>query len=565
MVPRLSIGREGVSPTSGETYSYFQRFTATGSRPSYLESGWKVTRYANGGAADTFEFTLRDVDGKLLYDEGQQAFFTVRDLMNREVILWHTDYTAVYLFGGTMTEINVTTLNPSEVILKCTARGWAHLLEDVVVSSFYPRLTTQGNIIGGFPDVSTLVNGNVVEEGRAYPPTRSIFHYVEGGSEINPDDPNELHFKERRNTIGWRLYRTNIYDGLQVASTTQFRDKTIRSIITDFARNAGFIWRVDPDKAVHFKPPNQEKAGDGTNNITFIYGPEAMRQAEPVFPNYPYHKFSQRIDVSKLKNHVVVIGGRARSSEQRREYLNGDGVTKEFELVRQFGPFDPEASTDTQDGKTPRVLVWNGTAFDNLRVANAFYDGVPGVLPIGDAEEYDVIWDNSNARYPQLLTFSDDKVPPNIAAAVIVSSYDFETRKGEESLEPSIEAYGRKTLVVTDENSERDQERLERKAYGLLYEHGQDAEVLRLSVLADTTSSTPTNVNAGSKLLRYLDAGKTVIVNNTLHNVESSTDYLIEQLGIEHLNGHIYECRLTLRRVYPELLPESVLPLEDDD
>lgn len=543
----------------------------------FLQEKWRIVKQAYA-AKDTFEFVLRDTKGTLL-DEVNSLYgypnrtFNTRSFLNREVVLVHGDFVGAnerhFLFGGIITEVTATSVNAYEVIYKFNALGWAYLFDDTIVTVSYPFAVTQGNVVGGFSnDPNTTDHFDVQQNlaastttGEIYGDTTSMFNRVEKDTGSTIEHPFTR--EGRLGFIPWIIDRENIFDGRKDLGSLDVVDKSISSVLNEFANHSGYIWRVDSNKTLHFRPPNQVQAG--ATQITLVYHPTEAEWYTGSFPNYPYHKFSRRIDITKLKNHIIMKGGRERSDKRVREFvqpqLTSTGeIARVYRLKKLFVEYDVGGAETETD--RPKVYTRDSASgqYAELRVGKYGSNVSLEDLAIDtDPKEYDVFfYDNVRPNQIQLATTVNVSLDDD--AAIVVEGYTLDRVNEYVSNDKSVRDFGRKSLVIT-QSSTLTKSALNEVARGKLFELSQNSEVLKLKVLVDSTGS---NTNADpthtrSVILRDLDAAKTVKVINPLHGLPEDNDnqYLIATYILSHLGGEVYEVDLTLTLVYPELLPTT--------
>lgn len=598
MVPQLKIQLSGWSISRANdpdeeihkrpAFFYQKDFT------SYLQQKWTITKQAYS-AKDTFEFTLRDTKGTIFDNEHPfpptanqlSTKHTLASFLNREVVLVHGDFAGAneraFLFGGIITEVVATSVSPFELMLKFNALGWAYLLDDTVVTATYGYPTSQGNIIGGFSNDSSINHYDTLHtlplqnDTQVYGDTRSMFRQVEKEIGTPLEHPFETGDKSKTGFVPWVIDRKNIFHGRKdVASRLDLSEKSLSSVLTQFAEASGYVWRIDSDKTLHFRPPNQVPAGSATPNspldengnpiidriITFVYDPTPSEWFIGVYPNFPYHKFSSRIDITKLKNHIIIKGGQGDSEEIGIELIAADltdsGALKRVYNIENF-TFLYYALDGTEiESRAPRILARSSESAEyvELTVGLAASGSDADLKDIDGNGEYDVLFHSNliNSQFQQVELSPSVTITNGDPAAIHVEGIYAIRLKVQEHNDDSIFRYGRKTLVMI-ESTAIDTEDMRILAKGKLYELSQNAEVLKLKVLVDTTGSAADPTHVRSLILRDLDAAKTVRVINPLHNITKEETFLIETMRLAHIGGEVYEYDLTLRRVYPEYLP----------
>ncbi len=113
---------------------------------------------------------------------------------------------------------------------------------------------------------------------------------------------------------GYGLTTTNVDVGPTI-STIAFNHITLRKAFEKLAAVTGYEWWIDYQKDIHFKPPDASAAPetitDSTNNFSEI---------------------NIDVDVSQLRNSIVVKGGREETSAFFQQTIVGDGEAREWIL-----------------------------------------------------------------------------------------------------------------------------------------------------------------------------------------------------------------------------------------
>lgn len=164
-------------------------------------------------------------------------------------------------------------------------------------------------------------------------------------------------------TSGFTINNVSVSQNLSIS----FNRLTVAQCIEKLAETLNYVWYVDYDKDIHFFPKNTESA---PFDITDTSG------------NYIYDSLEITEDLTQIKNFVLVQGGNQVSTETRTEYLSGDGVIDQFNLINKFS-------------EVPEVIV--GTTSQTV-----------GIDYLDNDASYDVMW-NYNEKY---LRFTTGNIPP---------------------------------------------------------------------------------------------------------------------------------------------------------
>lgn len=115
---------------------------------------------------------------------------------------------------------------------------------------------------------------------------------------------------------GYGITGTAVATGPTI-TTINFNHISLRQCFENLSKLTGFIWWIDYAKDVHFIDP-----GAGAS------APEAFRDS----PSTNHESVSINVDLSQVRNDVVILGGTAESSNYPQVIL-GDGNAREWVLV----------------------------------------------------------------------------------------------------------------------------------------------------------------------------------------------------------------------------------------
>ena len=487
----------------GSDSPVFRTFT------TLLEEGWEIQKQSFG-ATNEFSFSLLERDDRTV---------SLRSILNREMFLFSIDTPSGYkIFSGIIVIVSTESINPEIKRLDCVALGWEFLFDHSVFTYSYPLDVSQGDIIGGRDADPSDPNKEAL---------KSCFEYASN---------NFVYDNTTRGFLPWTISRTNIEDGLANVTKRIYNQQNIRALLDKFSLESGYVWRVDSDKTVFYHKPNALVSD-------IILADESSLYPIDYHKVFPFEKLKRRVDISKLRNHIIIKGNTDVSeSISSIEYSSI--------LVTDLGFLSlNKAFVEYPGQNTPRVW-FNGVEW------------TVGRNGIDRPEDFDVIWADfavastlrlSRNRLVELQAATGNsvlRVQGLVNEGVVYSDKD----------EPSIRDFGPKVRVINDPTI-TDKAEATIRAQAELFRLSKTVEVLRLSVLVDSTDSY--NFNNRSYILRELDAGKLIRAISVQHEFDEF--YLVDTYTIEHLGGEVYKLNLVLLSVDQDYDPAEQYPYELED
>lgn len=422
---------------------YINAVDLTGYLLSPPDGEWEIERQA-GGEIDSATFVLDDPTNALTLNGG------------KEVIIEDFSDSSNRFFGGTLTEATSYSYGIGQRI-QCRALGWLFDLSRSVVNYIYRGKSDQYIITDG---------------------TEGIF--VGGGGKPTDKDMS-----------AYTVNTTNVLEGNDNTQIMVFKGETHRDIMDTLAGWAGFIWGVEPDQTVYYRPYSA-----GLNSQSFSDAPDESA-------SFPYYSMRHFKNFSEIVNSVYVYGGWQTLEDETRTY-GGNGSQTTFTVGHQWRAPD--------DDDRVAVEVYNGSSWDVKTVGFPQEEGT-----------FDVRW--------QELTrsFEFAAAPGNYAASWRVTGNIYDQIVKWRKNQPSIDANGEYAITIKD-SSLRDEEAAERRAEIELIKRASEGERITLLTTQDG-----------------FEVGKLVDVVNTIHGINDS--YLVDKMVMHGLGGTLAEYELTLKSV----------------
>jgi len=214
------------------------------------DGDWEIEQQA-GGEIALAVFTIRDADNTITLTGGN------------EVIIENVSDATERFFGGLLTEVVQRTDGGIGRLYECKALGWVFDLSRTVVN----------HIFTGKSDQYIITN---TSEG--------IF--------LGNDAKTVL-----KDLSAYTVIAANIVEGIANTQLRVYNGETIRDIMDNFIAETGFIWGVEPDQTVYYRPmdavANSQSLSDAPNDST----------------SFGYFNFSYMRNFSEIVNAVYVYGG----------------------------------------------------------------------------------------------------------------------------------------------------------------------------------------------------------------------------------------------------------------
>lgn len=295
---------------------------------------------------------------------------------------------------------------------------------------------------------------------------------------------------------------TNIQQGVLNTQFMQFKRKSVREIMDMLADQAGYVWYVDPNKAVHFKPFAAEM---------HTFGLSDESDSVTTFPFYG----AQRVpDLSQYINAVTVEGGFKAKNDQTVIY-SGNGVATKFSGLAMW---------QAKSGQT-RILVDKNTGTDGAPVWTAQDVGLKGNA--NDEAAFgvtiEVLW-NPGARVLEWAV-----APSNLTNSYRISGDQLIPLVHKEVDEAGILLYGREYGHSVKDETLKDEESVVFRAQADMRKYSLIAEKITCRTLKDGVT-----------------AGKCIQLKWNVGLVTTPRTFLVEKVVTHLLGGQVAEYDLTL-------------------
>lgn len=418
-----------------------------------FDGDWTVERAAYGGI-DNFSFELED----------QGSTLSLTPLA--EIVLEDFSDTGNRVFGGKLTEINQVTLGLGRRF-QCKALGWVFDLERATVTDIYRGASDQQVIAS---DTGT--------------PTR----------------PRGIFLNSDKDLSDYTLSTNNIKEGNANTQKMVFNGETIRSVMDTLADWQSFVWKIDPDQTVFYRP-----AGEDVSTFSLSDSPDDVN-------SFPYYTFQRFRDASKVVNAVTIFGGDFREIDDTKIYPGTNGV----DLLYRLGLRWRKSDTNEDD----RILVSRNTGTSGSPVFTNMTVAVPGQT---DSSTFDVVWDEL------VNTLEFTTAPPAFDQGFQVNGDVWRPLIGEDVDQDSIDEVGRFQLTIKDP-SLTDDAAVERRASIELNKNAQAAE--QITLVTNQDGAQP---------------GQLINLTNVRHNIAGNR--LIDRIVIRPVSDTFQEYELSLRRI----------------
>lgn len=420
-----------------------------------LEREWSIENNAYGDM-DIADFVLDDPDLSLTLNGFE------------EVIIENYNDASDRRFGGVLIQPAIKRGSGLGRVYSCKALDWTFVLERAMVSGTY-RGRSDAEIING-----------------ATPPSGSD----QGIFLISDTDLSDFDCT------------TYVQAGVLNTEFMQFKRKDIRGNMDTLADQAGYPWRVDPNKAIHFKPFAAEMHTFGLSD-----------EADDV-NTFPFYGANRVPDLSQFINAVTVEGGFKAKNNQTVIY-NGNGVTTKFSGL---------AFWQAKSGQT-RINVDRNTGTDGAPVWTAQAVGLKGNA--NDEAAFgvtiNVLW-NPGARVLEWAV-----APPNFTNSYRVSGDQLIPLVHKEVDETSILLLGREYGISVKDETLKDEESVVFRAQAQLRKYCRASDKITCRTLKDG-----------------ITAGKCVQFRWAVGLVVTPRTFLAEKVITHLLGGQVAEYELTL-------------------
>jgi len=410
---------------------------------------WEIDRRV--GDIAQFSFELSDPNNELTLTGGKEV-----------IVEKFTDSSTVY-FGGNLTEIVDLTLGLG-VLYRCKALGWIFDLSRTIVNQIYIGKSDQFIITDTTNGIFLGVSGDAV----------------------------------KKDLSSFTVTTANIEEGNSNTQKVVLAGETIPDIMDLLSDWAGFVWGVEPDKTVFYRPFLA-----GLNTLILSDVPDDVR-------TFGYYSFQRFRNFSEIVNAVYVYGGFFTVEDQTVNYGDAegtDGTKTDFQV--------PQAWRAKDDATDFKVVV---EKTDGIGGFDAQTVGFPQ-----EVGTFDVVW------HELTRTFFFAVAPISATISWRVNGNIYDRIQGEAFDDDSIAEVGQYEIVIKD-STLRDEDAVERRAEIELLKRSEQST--RITLLTTTDD---------------FELGKMVSLINGQRSINK--EFLIVEIIMRGLGGATTEYELALRAI----------------
>ena len=407
---------------------------------------WEIEHQA-GGEIALAVFTIRDADN------------TITLVGGNEVVIENASDSTERFFGGLLTEVVQKTEGMGR-LYECKALGWVFDLSRTVVNHIFTGKSDQYIITNTSEGIFLGTNAKTV----------------------------------LKDLSAYTVIVANVEEGIANTQLRVYNGETVRDIMDNFIAETGFIWGVEPDQTVYYRPmdavANSQSLSDNPNDSS----------------SFGYFGMTYMRNFSEIVNAVYVYGGWYIKENESRTYP-ANGTQTDF-IVPHHWRFDQQTEA------LPVVETWNGSSFDIITVAR---------VQDPDGDTFDVLWDELQRNFIFAVA------PGNYTESWRVTSDLFEPARGEAKNNASILLNGQFELVIKDDTI-RDDDRAESRAGAELLKRASEGVRIMCRTIQD-----------GFKV------GESIAFVNSIHGLNGN--FLVSKMVMHGLGAAVTEYELTLNRI----------------
>lgn len=415
------------------------------------DGDWEIERQI-GGEIDIATFQIHDPANTITLNGGHQ------------VIIESFSDSSVRYFGGNLTEVVQMSMGLGKVY-QCKALGWVFDLSRTVVNQIFTGKSDQFIIT----DTST-----------------GIFLGTSAQTVL-------------KDLSAYTVTTANVLEAVANTQLRVYNGETIRDIMDDLAAESGWVWGVEPDQTVFYRP------------FDVLRNSQSLSDAPDGSSSFGYYNFRYMRNFQEIVNAVYVYGGWFANTGETRNY-KADGTETDFKVPHHWRAADP--------GVLDVVVVEENTGTDGTPI---WTSRTVGRVQDPEAASFEVLWDELQTN------FFWATAPSAGALAWRVSGTIYEPAMGSDKNNDSITANGQFELVIKDD-SIRDDDRANARATAELDKRGSEGE--RITCVIHTDG---------------FEVGKACTVVNAQHGLNG--DYMIHKMVMHGLGGSVTEYELTLNKI----------------